>query len=366
MKKHTLTRFIFVGLVFFFLLNSCRDDKKELEEIEIVWENNKAVELIIPKKLFQVVSLDGSQPQVFLDSANAPAILGASSIGVTSEFAAFKPLIPFTRGLRYRVTVNNKTIGTIDIPSTSPSDEAKVVAVYPTRDTIPENLLKIYIEFSKPMREGEALQHLTLIKNGKDSLQSTFLDLEPELWNNDRTILTVWLDPGRIKRGLQPNLAMGPPLIKGNKYTLIVKQDWKNQDGAELQRDFIKNFITIEYDSLSLDPDFWKIRIPNAGTLQSLNIDFKESLDYMLIRNAIHITNLTGMEVPGAINVYPGEVGFAFTPAVPWEKGDYYLLVETRLEDLAGNNLNHLFDTDIIYGHKKSERKNYLKKISLR
>ena len=155
--------------------------------------------------------------------------MGESSAGGTSDFATFKPLIPFTRGLRYRVTVNNKTIGIIEIPPAPASDEAKVIAVYPTLDTIPENLLKIYIEFSKPMREGEALQHLVLIKNGKDTLQSTFLDLDPELWNNDRTVLTLWLDPGRIKRGLQPNLAMGPPLTRGNKYTLIVKQEWKNR-----------------------------------------------------------------------------------------------------------------------------------------
>jgi len=30
-----------------------------------------------------------------------------------------------------------------------------------------------------------------------------------------------------------------------------------------------------------------------------------------------------------------------------WNKGNYKLLIEAKLEDLAGNNLNRLFDTDI-------------------
>ena len=83
------------------------------------------------------------------------------------------------------------------------------MAIYPTQDTVPENLLKIYLQFSKPMREGQALRHIELLKNNRDTLPGVFLDLQPELWNVDRTTLTVWLDPGRIKRDLQPNGPIG-------------------------------------------------------------------------------------------------------------------------------------------------------------
>jgi hypothetical protein len=186
------------------------------------------------------------------------------------------------------------------------------------------------------------------------------------LWNNDRTVLTLWLDPGRIKRGLQPNLAMGPPLTRNNKYTLIVKQEWKNQEGVQLQRNFIKDFVTVEYDSLSPEPAGWKIRIPKPGTTSSLNIDFNESLDYMLVKNAIHITDAVGMGLPGAITVFPGETGFSFIPAVPWKETEYNLVVETRMEDLAGNNLEHLFDNDLTQNHKPGTGENYVKVIRVR
>ncbi len=41
------------------------------------------------------------------------------------------------------------------------------------------------------------------------------------------------------------------------------------------------------------------------------------------------------------------ETGFLFTPEKPWETGLYKLQVESRLADLAGNNLNRLFDVDL-------------------
>ena len=36
-------------------------------------------------------------------------------------------------------------------------------------------------------------------------MKSIFLELENELWNPEHTQLTLWLDPGRIKRDLIPN-----------------------------------------------------------------------------------------------------------------------------------------------------------------
>ena len=59
--------------------------------------------------------------------------------------------------------------------------------------------------FSQPMQEGVSAEHICLVKGEKDTLKNVFLDLQPELWNHDRTMLTLWLDPGRIKRDLQPN-----------------------------------------------------------------------------------------------------------------------------------------------------------------
>ena len=36
-----------------------------------------------------------------------------------------------------------------------------------------------------------------------------------------------------------------------------------------------------------------------------------------------------------------------FYPKTNWEPGLYEITIDSRLEDLAGNNLNHVFDKDI-------------------
>ena len=55
------------------------------------------------------------------------------------------------------------------------------------------------------MEEGRSTRYVVLVKEGVDTLKGTFLDLQPELWNDDATELTLWLDPGRIKLDLIPN-----------------------------------------------------------------------------------------------------------------------------------------------------------------
>jgi hypothetical protein len=350
-----------MSLAFSFLYFGCTRNKRG-EELYIDWKGGKAVTLVIPIKL--VGDIDKSKVQVFLSSTNGPAILGEYKL--EADKILFEPVIPFTIGLKYRVMADGELVGEIEIPRAYVTDTPEVVAVYPTNDTVPENLLKLYVEFNKPMREGEALKHLVLVKNGKDTLSDVFLDLQPELWNKEHTILTVWLDPGRIKRDLQPNLLMGPPLSKGNKYTLTIRKEWLDIDGAELVESFKKDFVVAGRDSISPDPENWAIKIPNAGTTQTLNFYFKESLDYLVLKNAIHIVDSAGMELPLRRTYFlVEETAIGFEPKEPWKRGIYYLTVESRLEDLAGNNLDHPFDNDITQKQNKNPGKGYKKLIKI-
>lgn len=58
-------------------------------------------------------------------------------------------------------------------------------------------------------------------------------------------------------------------------------------------------------------------------------------------------TSSKDLPVKGAIFLSAHESLFQFVPEVPWKKGEYVLLVNPVLEDLAGNNLDRLFDTDL-------------------
>jgi hypothetical protein len=48
--------------------------------------------------------------------------------------------------------------------------------------------------------------------------------------------------------------------------------------------------------------------------------------------------------VSGTVDIEAHETRWIFTPSEPWRAEDHVIDVDTELEDLAGNNLKHLFD----------------------
>ena len=209
------------------------------------------------------------------------------------------------------------------------------------------------------MQEGEAIKNILVIKNGRDTIPSIFLDLESELWNKERTLLTLWLDPGRIKRDLQPNIKSGQPLQATNHYTLLIKQDWPSADGKRMASSHQKNLYVSTQDTISPDPAYWTIVSPKVKTMQPLLIHLHEPLDYSLLKNAFRVTDNNGNIVEGSFETTAEETILSFTPATVWAKGNYTIKIEPRLEDLAGNNLNRLFDQDLSLQIKKIPKNIY-------
>ncbi|RDB07015.1 hypothetical protein DVG78_05780 [Runella aurantiaca] len=328
-----------------FLLVSCAGSQEESQKnIVIRWRNNQAKGLSMALDQFEAHSKEMLPELLKVQLSNSKtAILGDYSI--QSDSLIFEPLIPFTPGLRYEVLLENRLMGEIGIPQAVPSNT--LIGIYPSQDTLPENLLKFYFVFSRPMREGRSLAYISLLDAQGDTLPGTFLNLQPELWNAEKTVLTLWLDPGRIKRDLQPNKSQGAPLTKGNHYTLVVSERWPDELGAGLTQSYTKRFVAGAHDMTSPDIKYWTIETPPKGTTQALEIHVKEALDYVLLQNTIRIIDARGKPVNGVIQVNNMEERVLFVPAEPWMTGAYKVLVESRLEDLAGNNLNRLFDRDI-------------------
>lgn len=362
MNNYRKTGFcILCSLVFYFIFTGCTGSK-DPDSVSIQWEGVKAVAIIVPQKLLSSVSKDSVNELLRIHLAKSDlSVIGDYSFD--NDKVIFKPIIAFTRGLKYKVYVRNELIDEITIPAINSANTPEILAVYPTLDTLPENLLKFYILFSKPMQEGEELKHINLIKNGRDTLSSVFLDLE--LWNTERTMLTLWLDPGRIKRDLQPNKLLGPPLIKGAHYQLVIDKDWQDAEGILLKENFAKNFFTSSRDSVSPDEKKWTINIPKAGTKEQLVIKFNEPLDHVLAERTMSVIDANGTDVKGTLEVSDqGDIGYFF-PESEWKRGEHALQIESRLEDLAGNNLDRLFDIDL--NQKQEPQKNiHKRKIAIR
>jgi len=336
---HKIRLGFLLSLIFFTvtLLSSC----KEKKEISIVWEGGRAKAIVIPKSMFN--TSDADQLQVRLQNSVDP-VLG--EFEKKEDAIVFKPAVPFTTGFVYEVFSQKRMIDSVSIPSPTNTKKTALTHIYPTVDTVPENLLKIYLEFSAPMREGEALQHIHLLDEHRDTLRDVFLDLQPELWNKERTALTVWLDPGRIKRDLIPNRKLGNPLKKGSWYTLVVSTDWKDVRGFSLEKKTEKKFFVGERDSRSPELSAWQLQIPKAATTHPLKIGFGEPLDYFLLGETIYIVNEKNETVAAEIKISDEERTITFTPQQSWKKGVYHIQVKAILEDLAGNNLDRPFDRD--------------------
>jgi hypothetical protein len=160
-------------------------------------------------------------------------------------------------------------------------------------------------------------------------------------------VLTIWFDPGRIKRDLQPNLRLGAPLEESANYKLIISHNWQDAQGVPLQKDFSIFFIAGKRDSLSPNPDHWKLALPAKNSLEALTILSDETLDHYLFAECLHLNDEHGVTVKGIFEIDDKDKSCRFLPASEWAPGNYSLKIESRLEDLAGNNLNRPFDRDI-------------------
>jgi hypothetical protein len=77
-----------------------------------------------------------------------------------------------------------------------------------------------------------------------------------------------------------------------------------------------------------------------------LVVTFPEPMDWAMLQRTFEVTGPSG-PVAGTIAVGNNEAEWRFTPARPWQPGDYQLTVDASLEDLAGNRIGRAFDVDL-------------------
>ncbi|TJY37821.1 hypothetical protein [Pontimicrobium aquaticum] len=260
----------------------------------------------------------------------------------------FTPIIPFSVGENYEVFKNGKLYKEFSISKPENQIQPKVIAIHPYNDTVPENLLKMYFVFSKPMQQSQPILNFITVTNClTNKTEDIFLSLENELWNTDHTELTLWLDPGRIKQGLIPNEKLGIPIKKDNIYEIKISKKLTDAEGVELDKEYIKKIIVSERDTKSPSVNNWKLTIPQERTKAPLKIVFNESLDAFLAQETIQVFLDENKLIKGEFKLSKKATSILFVPNVLWKKGRYKIVIESRLEDLSGNNLNRLFETDL-------------------
>ena len=327
-------------LVFFcalFFMNCGKTNA--IEYFEIHYENGKATSISFSSRDTPDVYT------VFVKGVATTPLLGTFNKLGSKIF--FEPAIAFSNGQSYEIKKDSESVFEFSIASKIAA-APELLAIYPSNDTVPENLLKMYFIFSKPMQEvGRMLDYIKVYNKTDGKEVSVFLELENELWNTGHTQLTLWLDPGRIKRDLIPNKEKGLPIEEGKEYEITVTTDLKDADGIPLATNYSKTLYVAARDTHSPRLKDWSIHRPNAVTKEALTIRFKEPLDAVLAVETIRINTENKEAVPGKFKLEQKERLLTFDPDTAWIQGNYEISVEPILEDLAGNNLNRLFDQNL-------------------
>lgn len=230
-----------------------------------------------------------------------------------------------------------------DSPSQVSNYPPRVTAVFPSSDTLPENLLRLYIQFSTPMKTVGNLERIKLLNDSGHEVQGAIFNNVYELWDKEQKQLTLLFDPGRVKTGLEAHEAMGRALEPGKDYQIVVG-NLEDVNHQKLTKPFIKSFHIIAADTVAPNLKRWALELPPAGSVIPLHINFPGILDQLSLHHRLVITNAKDEIIEGTIQLGEYEKRWSFVPKDPWQKGDYHLYVNARLEDPAGNNLNGLFD----------------------
>ncbi len=290
--------------------------------------------------------------RVTVTGNNTSAVAG--KYVVTPQALRFEPRFPFDPGRSYSVRFDPSRLPapradrvleqTLALPGRAVSPTTVVTAIYPTTSAWPENILRFYIHFSAPMSATTGVKFVHLIDDTGEEVAEAFLVLDADLWNSDYTRCTVFFDPGRVKRGVGPNLELGRAIREGKRYTVIVDAAWPDANGQPLKaayRHEVRGGPPIE-KPLSLSD--WRIAAPATGTRDALTVTFPWSLDRALLTRATGVTHADGRGVEGDIAVESNETIMKFTPRAPWQAGEYRLAVLTILEDPSGNRVGRAFE----------------------
>jgi len=275
---------------------------------------------------------------------------------VTADALEFRPMFPFDPGRDYLLTFDPTAMPapragpavktTASLPAAAPTPPTRIVRLLPASDTFPENLLRFYLEFSAPMSRENGRDHIHLLDDRGSEVPNTFLNLDVEFWSPDYRRYTVFLDPGRVKRGILPNDTFGRALVAGRRYTISVDAAWRDANGKPLETPFTQSFTAVPADLAPIKLTDWRVAAAPAGTRSPLVVAFPKALDHGILHRAIGVRRTGGEAISGEVVVEPDAKGWSFRPSQAWRAGSYELVVLSILEDVCGNRIGRPFDID--------------------
>lgn len=270
----------------------------------------------------------------------------------TPDHLRFTPAFPLAKGHRYVARYLAPDGRVVQVTYALPAADARdqgpaVVGVWPGGSQVPENLLRLEVAFSRPMLGGpQVWDHLWLETEtgGAPPQRVTGALRELELWDDDRTQLTVLLHPGRVKTGLATRAVLGPILTSGDRLHLVVAPGLEDVEGHPLEEGARSTWVVGPADAVCPDVAAWQVAVPAAGTRNPLRVVADEALDRAVLMSGVGV-EVDGTPVGGRVEPDDDGRRLEWVPAEPWPQGLLTLVVDPDVADLAGNTVaGRLFD----------------------
>jgi len=218
-----------------------------------------------------------------------------------------------------------------------------VDAVYPATESVPANLLRFYVHFSGPMRTRDVDRFVRIERADGTPVETAFVDIPEGLWDPGSRRLTLFIHPGRIKRGVGLGDELGPVLDAGERYRLVVGGGMLDAEGRPIETEFVHRFVAAPVDRVPPDPSQWQVASPSTER-GVLTVRFGESLDRALLARMVEVHGADAETIAGQMEISVDGESLLFRPDDDWREGDYVLVVRPELEDLAGNRPGAPFD----------------------
>lgn len=299
-------------------------------------QDGKIVVASVPSVAGLKVVIAEGKPE---DIASRAAVAGEWTLSGGS--AVFTPTFPLRPGTTHRVFLSEGKSVDVRMAEVTPARAATLIGVHPSGDTVPENILRFYVHFDAPMPRGDVYKYVRILRADGKAVEQPFLELDDELWNEDQTRLTLFIDPGRIKREVKPLIDLGPVFAAGDKYSLVVSGQWPTLTGKPLGRETTRTLSATSRIESGIDPKKWKLSVVGDGPL---TIEFDRPMDHAMTLRGLTVIGPDDRPVSGKTALGPAERSWTFVPKKAWGAGKYRVRVAADVEDVCANAIGRPFE----------------------
>ncbi len=292
-----------------------------------------------------------------------PSLLGSYSWArdETGAQLRFRPKFPPTPGIELRVTLDQTAWRGLSpdesgadftarwtVPDLTRAPTTRVEGVFPSGTqgetvVVPSNLLRLYVHFSAPMSAHAVLPHIELLDDSGTAVPVAFVGIPGGLWDPERVRLTLLVHPGRVKRGVGPNQAMGPVLEEGRRYRLRIASQALDADGLPLVEAFEHEMLVGPPDLQPPDPQQWQLDLPKDPQ-DALRIRLLEPADRALLERLPWIEGPDSRPVSVDSSASVDGLSLTLKPHQDWAPGRHVLVIPPELEDPSGNRPGRRFE----------------------